>query len=171
MAGRSPSAAEGLEASSAANVQRGTDRESASRQVSRSFARRSIGFGILMWLVPFLVAFAVFPFRESARPLFESVMAVAVTSSAVVLGLRYFRSVEVDLVREGAAVGLVWLGLSILIDAPLMLLGGPMQMTLAEYMADIGLTYALIPVVTTGLGVAQAGAVRATSRSADDGSA
>jgi len=51
--------------------------------------RRALGFGFLAWLSPFVVAFLVFPFRESARPLFESIMAVTVTATAVVLGLTY----------------------------------------------------------------------------------
>jgi hypothetical protein len=38
-----------------------------------------------------------------------------------------------------------------LIDAPLMLLGGPMQMTPAQYAADIGFTYLIIPAVTTSV--------------------
>ena len=47
------------------------------------------------------------------------------------------------------------LAIGILIDSPLMLLGGPMKMSLGEYMGDIGLTYLGIPMVTTALGIAQ----------------
>jgi len=48
--------------------------------------RRALGLGVVAWLAPFVVAFLAFPFRESARPLFESIMAVAVTATAVLLG-------------------------------------------------------------------------------------
>jgi hypothetical protein len=105
-----------------------------------------------MWLIPFVVAFLVYPFHESARPFFESVMAVAVTGCAVVLGLRYVGRGAGRF--EGLALGVVWLAVCVLIDAPLMLLGGPMQMTVGQYMADIALTYVAIPVVTWGLAVA-----------------
>jgi len=57
---------------------------------------------------------------------------------------------------EGLALGVVWLLVSVTIDAPLMLLGGPMQMTFGQYMADIGLSYLSIPVVTLGLAAASA---------------
>ncbi len=114
--------------------------------------KSALGFGVLMWLVPFAVAFLVFPFRESQRPLFESVMAVAVAGSAVLLGYLYVRGGAST--PEGLRLGLIWFVLCILIDAPLMLLGGPMQMTIADYMADIGLTYLAIPAVTTGLAAA-----------------
>jgi hypothetical protein len=114
----------------------------------------------MAWLAPFLVAFAVFPFRSSARPLFESIMAVAVAATAVVLGLRYLGGTDTGDLREGLLAGVVWLVMCVLIDAPLMLLGGPMQMTPADYMADIGLTYAIFPVVTTGLAAARKPAAR-----------
>ena len=50
--------------------------------------------------------------------------------------------------------GILWLLLSILIDAPLMLFGGPMKMSISAYMADIGVTYLCIPVITWGLSTA-----------------
>ena len=53
-------------------------------------------------------------------------------------------------------MGLVWMALSLLIDAPLMLLGGPMKMSIGDYIADIGLTYLIMPIVTMGLGLAKA---------------
>jgi hypothetical protein len=117
--------------------------------------RRALGLGFLAWLIPFVVAFAAFPFREQARPLFESIMAITVTATAVVLGLTYFRRLEEASVHEGFLAGLIWLVICVAIDAPLMLLGGPMKMSLGAYMADIGLTYAAIPVVTSGLAAAR----------------
>jgi len=117
--------------------------------------RSALGLGLLSWLAPFIVAFLAFPFRQSARPLFESIMAVAVTGAAVVLGLAYLRRGDAGFVREGFLLGLIWFLMCIVIDAPLMLLGGPMKMTPGEYMADIGLTYVIFPVVTSGLAAAR----------------
>lgn len=82
-------------------------------------------------------------------------MAVAVTATAVLLGLIYLRSIESGLIQEGLAVGSLWFVMCILIDASLMLIGGPMKMTFGAYMADIGLTYLSIPIVTAGLGMAK----------------
>lgn len=115
--------------------------------------RRALGLGLLMWLVPFVVAFIVFPFRESWRALFESVMAVTVCATAVGLGLFYLRKLESIEVRDGLLVGLLWWVMSVLIDLP-MFFGGPIEITVADYFADIGLTYVAIPAVTTGLAVA-----------------
>ncbi len=116
--------------------------------------KKALLLGLVSWLIPFIVGFAAFPLRQFNRPLFESIMAVAVTATAVILGLSYLRRVERATPREGLLLGLIWFAINVLIDAPLMLFGGPMQMSFAQYMADIGLTYASIPVVTWGLATA-----------------
>jgi hypothetical protein len=116
---------------------------------------KAIGLGVLSWLVPFVVALLAFPWRESARPLFESVMAVTVAGTAVGLGLAYLRRCPNAEVREGLSLGLIWLVICVLIDAQLMLLGGPMYMSIGAYFGDIGLTYVSIPLVTWGLAAAR----------------
>jgi hypothetical protein len=118
--------------------------------------RRALLFGLLVWLIPFGVAFLIFPLRQSSRPLFESIMPVAVAAVVAGCGLSYFRHVTTGFVREGLALGILWLVISVAIDAPLMLFGGPMQMTIPQYAADIGLTYLLMPVITGAMGAALA---------------
>lgn len=51
--------------------------------------RRALGLGVVAWSAPFVVAFLAFPFREFARPHFESIMAVTVTATAVLIRLVY----------------------------------------------------------------------------------
>jgi hypothetical protein len=99
------------------------------------------------------VAFLIFPLRQSARPLFESIMPVAVASAVVGFAVPYFRKVNAAFTQEGLRLGLLWLLVCVAIDAPLMLFGGPMRMTLGQYLADIGVTYLMIPVITTGIGL------------------
>ena len=118
--------------------------------------RKALFFGFLVWLVPFVVAFLIFPLRESSRPLFESIMPVAIAVVTVVFAVTYLRRTKQAALREGALLGLVWFVISVAIDAPLMLFGGPMEMTVAQYAADIGITYLMIPVITVGIGAAAA---------------
>jgi hypothetical protein len=80
-------------------------------------------------------------------------MPVTVAVATMSFGVSYFRRVSDRHVREGISVGLLWFAICVLIDSPLMLLGGPMQMTLGQYMADIGLTYLIIPTITVGIGM------------------
>jgi hypothetical protein len=118
--------------------------------------RKALLYGVLVWLIPFAVAFVIFPLRQSARPLFESIMPVVVAGAVAGFAVSYFRTVNTAFVREGLRLGLLWLLISIAIDAPLMLLGGPMKMTVGQYLADIGLTYLLMPVITAAIGAAVA---------------
>ena len=120
--------------------------------------RKGILFGVLIWVTSFVVAFAAFPIRESSRPLFESIMPVVLAAATVLFAHRYLRGVQTEFAREGLLLGLLWFGVNVAIDLPLMLTPSPMQMSLAEYVADIGLTYALIPIITTGMGIARASA-------------
>lgn len=117
---------------------------------------KAVLFGFFVWLIPFGVAFVIYPLHESSRPLFESIMPVSIAIAVVVFGVRHLRAVQEQFVWEGAMVGLLWLVISVIIDAPLMLLGGPMQMTVGQYAADIGVTYLMIPVITIGLAAARA---------------
>ncbi len=113
--------------------------------------RKALLFGFLVWLVTFAVAFAISPIRETSRPLFESIMPVAIAIIVVPLGVVYFRRIRRRLMREGLRLGLLWVLMCVAIDAPLMLLGWPMYMTVPEYLADIGVTYLMIPVITIGI--------------------
>jgi hypothetical protein len=114
---------------------------------------KALGLGFLVWLLPFVVAFLVFPFRESWRALFESVMAVTLSVVVVWLGLVYLRKLSSVTIKDGVLVGLLWWAMSVAIDLPLML-SGPIKMSFVDYMADIGFTYAMIPIITTGLAIA-----------------
>lgn len=118
--------------------------------------RWALVFGFLIWLIPFTVSILIFPLRTSNRPLFESIMPVVVTLCAVVFSILYFRKLGGGFVREGILLGVMWFVISIVIDL-LMFMWGPMKMTFAEYMMDIGLTYLVIPTVTIGFGFVNKG--------------
>lgn len=109
------------------------------------------GFGFLTWLIPFVVSVLISPLRESQRPLFESIMPVVVTVCVVFFSSLYLTRVERGFQREGLTLGLAWFTINIVVDL-LLFSEGPMKMTFADYMMDIGLTYLIIPSVTFGYG-------------------
>lgn len=108
-------------------------------------------YGFLVWTIPFVVAFLIFPLRNSDRPFFESIMSVTVTIVTVIFSVLYFKKVEANFLKEGIFLGIVFLAVSIVIDL-LMFSKGPMAMPFVDYLKDIGFTYLLIPVITTGMG-------------------
>lgn len=118
-----------------------------------NYVRAAI-YGVVLWAIPFAVAFAIFMLREGNRPLFESIMAATVAVACLALALRYFRDVEAPTLAHGVQLGVLWWTISVAIDLPLMLFG-PFAMSLAEYLSDIGVTYLMYPAITVAIAYAQ----------------
>lgn len=114
------------------------------------YSRMAI-FGFLVWLGPFLISFLIFPIHAANRPLFESIMPVAIAACAVFFSVIYLGRLQSGFFREGVLLGISWPAISIALDLPLFL-AGPMKMSLPDYVMDIGLTYLIIPVITSGFG-------------------
>lgn len=114
--------------------------------------KKIVVFGFLVWLVPFLISFLVFPFRENYRAFFESVMALVLAVVAVIFSVLYFKKAENNYFSDGVKIGISWYLISLFIDLSLFLPPSQMQMSLSEYFQDIGLTYLIIPVITIGMG-------------------
>lgn len=114
--------------------------------------KKAILYGFLIWLIPFVVAFIIFPLHDSNRPLFESIMPVAIALSVVIFGKMYFKHVETDYKKEGLLLGLIWIIISLVIDLILFMPESPMHLSFLDYLMDIGITYLMIPVITIGFG-------------------
>ena len=78
--------------------------------------KKAILYGFLIWLIPFVVAFIIFPIHDSNRPLFESIMPVAIALCVVIFGKMYFNKVESNYKKEGIWLGLIWIIISLVID-------------------------------------------------------
>lgn len=113
--------------------------------------KTAVFYGFVVWAIPFAVAFLIFSLKETNRPLFESIMPVAVVFSVVVFAKLYFKKVDKNYLQEGISLGLVWLVINLAIDL-LMFMQGPMKMSFLDYISDIGVTYLIIPTVTVGFG-------------------
>jgi hypothetical protein len=106
--------------------------------------KRATLLGVLSWLIPFAVSFALFPLKRANAPLFGTLMGLAVLLTAGILLNVYFRRRAVS-VREAMLVGALWLAVNLMFDYP-MFAYGPMQMTAGRYYSEIGLAYLAIPV-------------------------
>ena len=109
-------------------------------------------YGFFVWLIPFIVAFLIYPIRTSNRALFESIMPVVVTVAVVLFLISYFRKVEVNFLKEGILLGVIWFAISLVIDLMLFMPESPMKMSFVDYLMDIGLTYLIIPTISIGMG-------------------
>lgn len=66
--------------------------------------------------------------------------------------MTYFKTVNTNFLKEGSLIGVAWFLICISLDLLLFLSPNPMQMSITDYMADIGFTYLIIPIVTVGMG-------------------
>lgn len=115
--------------------------------------KKGILFGFLIWLTAFIASFLIFPFHESNRPLFEAIMPVVISLATVFFSVKYFELVSSDFAWEGLLLGILFMGVNWFIDALVMLSPSPMQMSLGEYIQDIGITYLMMLPITWGMGI------------------
>jgi len=112
---------------------------------------RSLCHGFLLWLIPLVAALCISPLRTSNRLLFEAIMPVVLAACGTLFAVRLSRLVSAPNLRQATFTAAAWLLIPIVLDLPLFLLQGPMQMSLAEYMTDIGVTYLIYPIIFLGV--------------------
>ncbi len=113
--------------------------------------KKALLYGFLVWLIPFIVAILLSSVRKDNRPLFESLMPVVITISVVPFLILYFSKLQAHFLKEAVLLGIIWLAISLILDL-LLFMEGPMKMSFADYMMDIGLTYLMIPTISIGFG-------------------
>lgn len=117
-------------------------------------AGKIILFGVLSWLVPFVVSF--FMYSKDGRPLvdiflFQSIMVVIGSLTATTLLVFYFKKIKEGFMRQGVILGLSWLAINWILDLVILI---PMsKMSLSSYFMQIGLGYLVIPIACIGFGV------------------
>lgn len=118
----------------------------------RKYVKWILGFGFLIWVIPFILSFPIVGLRETNRPLFESIMPVVLTLVVLMFSNLFFKKVDRDYFKEGLYAAGVWFIISIGIDLILFLPDSPMQMSFSSYMMDIGLTYVIIIMIPIAIG-------------------
>jgi hypothetical protein len=124
-----------------------------------------IGWGVLIWLIPFILGFVLLPLQRVDRPLYHNLLTLVMAVCVLVAGWRHWRSGPATWPTH-LGVGLLWMAISIASDLPFFL--GMFQMPWATYLSEIAASYALMPILTVALGV-RAGhdlPMRAVSRAA-----
>ena len=110
---------------------------------------RIILYGIIVWLIPFLVAI---PFYspdvtiQASDQLFKSIMIVTGSIVGAYLLIRLFSDIQEKFIQTGWIIGGIWLIINWFLDAVILLpLNG---MDPATYFSQIGLRYLMIPVMS-----------------------
>lgn len=118
---------------------------------------KNIFYGFLVWLIPFVTGFFFYT-REGTltidRYFFKTIMIAVGSISAAVLLISYFKNIDAEYLKEGILVGVIWFGISILLDVLILI---PMSgMSISNYFTQIGLGYLAIPAMSLAVGTAMA---------------
>lgn len=97
------------------------------------------------------MSFVIYPLKKAESPLFESLMAIVLVFTTVLVSFTYFRKEQPSYSMDSVIAGCSWMVINILIDLPLFSYG-PMKMSFLIYLEDIGITYFVIPVIVVGMG-------------------
>ncbi len=111
---------------------------------------KRVGFGIVLWAIPFSASIPLLSLNESDPLAFKALMVLIGTTTGSVLAAYYFLTVERDYVQEGILLGGTWIGVNWLLDIVALL---PFtHQTIAQYFAQIGIEYIgmLAPTVAIG---------------------
>lgn len=118
-------------------------------------AIRILLLGVAVWALPFALGMALFPVVDPATALFDTLMSVAMAFSASLFALIHLTRCSASSLDEGLFAGSIWTVMAIALDLPFFILGpAEMRMTPTDYIADIGLTYLMIPIIAAAIGQA-----------------
>ena len=92
--------------------------------------KSAILYGVVIWAFVFIVAMFAFPLRQNERPLFESIMPVALVLAVTVASIKNSKSITNF--ASGLRMGLVWFVVNLVIDL-LAFSAGPMKMAFFYY--------------------------------------
>ncbi len=116
---------------------------------------KNVLYGFLAWLIPFVASLFFYSGEGKLSIdifLFKSIMIVVGSFSASILLISYFRNINVDYLKEGIIVGLLWFGINILMD--LLILIPISGMSIEDYFKQIGLMDLAIPAMSIAVGTA-----------------
>ena len=111
---------------------------------------RKIGYGFIVWVVPYFSAIPLLGLMESDLIFFKTLMIMVGGIMSAICVVLYFNKAEKDYLKEGIWLGVVWLVVNWLLDFVALL---PLsKMPYAQYFREIGLRYLTMPALTIPIG-------------------
>jgi hypothetical protein len=111
---------------------------------------RRIGYGLILWVVPYVTAIPLMPLMQTDLVLFKTIMVVEGALVGGALSAVYFRGVTAGFLREGIVTSAVWMAVSWGLDfVALLPFSGH---SLPRYFIEIGARYLAMaaPLVAIG---------------------
>lgn len=111
---------------------------------------RALALGLLLWGVLFAVASVLYPWSVAAPRVFKSVIVVVMASVTTCVAIAYLRDLEGRILGRALFASMVWPLMCVTLDLVILMVRPP-RLSIREYMADVGLTYLIVPVIVLGL--------------------
>jgi hypothetical protein len=98
-----------------------------------------------------IISLILLPAEGKHEAIYESIKATVMVGVALGFAIAYLSRQPGTSLGEGAVVGLVWAGITVVLDLALFAVGAfnDSGMTLRGYFIDVASSYAVIPIVTT----------------------
>jgi len=110
------------------------------------YIKSFIKYGFLLWAILIVVSLILRPIEEGNSPLFESLKAVVLAGSVVLLSALYLKQAKTITPWQAVIVGISWVAVVILLDIVLYALG-LFNLSLGEYFNDVATSYLVVPVI------------------------
>lgn len=120
------------------------------RQQRRIVMLRMLGYGFIVWVVPYVSAIPLLGVMKTDLIFFKTLMILIGGLTGAVCVILYFSKINKDYLNEGIRLGLVWLVLNWLLDFAALL--PVMNLSILQYFKEIGLRYLVMPAMTIPAG-------------------
>lgn len=111
---------------------------------------KRIGYGLMLWVIPYVTAIPLLSLMKSDLIFFKTIMMLEGALVGAVLTARYFFEVKGGFVSEGLRLAAVWILVGWLMDFVALLPFA--ELTLSRYFIEIGLRYLAIVAPTVAVG-------------------
>lgn len=117
--------------------------------IQQKVVLKVVGWGLLAWLIPYVVSIPLFQVIGENRVVFRSLLSVVVALSVVMAWGWYRRSATAGL-AEAVGVSLAWVAIAV--GADWVGLVVPFHMDPLVYLMEVATAYLVIPIILLGQG-------------------
>lgn len=111
---------------------------------------KKIGYGVILWVIPYVTAIPLLPLMRSDLLFFKAIMVVEGLIVGAILAILYFLRVQKDFLMEGIVLGMTWMIVNWILDYVALL---PFtKMSLGRYFMEIGIEYIGMASLTVAIG-------------------